>query len=228
MKKNVVLFELIPILVTLAGILGFGIAYGQVAVKLAPVCVSLVVMLFNSRANRWGFILGGLNSILYAVGYFMEGLYGSVFSACFGAVMQFVTFFFWKRRAYGKATIFRRMKGKTEILFGIGFLVAWLVAALVLRRAGGTEFVLDSMSMLLGFVLPVLTMFAYLESLPLNLVNMAVSLTLWIRIVVAGNLANLTYLVYSVYCAYMTLRQTVRWIRLYREQRAAENGDREE
>ena len=228
MKKNVVLFELIPILVTLAGILGFGIAYGQVAVKLAPVCVSLVVMLFNSRANRWGFILGGLNSILYAVGYFMEGLYGSVFSACFGAVMQFVTFFFWKRRAYGKATIFRRMKGKAEILFGIGFLVAWLVAALVLRRAGGTEFVLDSMSMLLGFVLPVLTMLAYLESLPLNLVNMAVSLTLWIRIVVAGNLANLTYLVYSVYCAYMTLRQTVRWIRLYREQRAAENGDREE
>lgn len=84
------------------------------------------------------------------------------------------------------------------------------------------------MSMLLGFVLPVLTMLAYLESLPLNLVNMAVSLTLWIRIVVAGNLANLTYLVYSVYCAYMTLRQTVRWIRLYREQRAAENGDREE
>ncbi len=228
MKKNVVLFELIPILVTLAGILGFGIAYGQVAVKLAPVCVSLVVMLFNSRANRWGFILGGLNSILYAVGYFMEGLYGSVFSACFGAVMQFVTFFFWKRRAYGKATIFRRMKGKTEILFGIGFLVAWFVAALVLRRAGGTEFVLDSMSMLLGFVLPVLTMFAYLESLPLNLVNMAVSLTLWIRIVVAGNLANLTYLVYSVYCAYMTLRQTVRWIRLYREQCAAKNGDREE
>ena len=228
MKKNVVLFELIPILVTLAGILGFGIAYGQVAVKLAPVCGSLVVMLFNSRANRWGFILGGLNSILYAVGYFMEGLYGSVFSACFGAVMQFVTFFFWKRRAYGKATIFRRMKGKAEILFGIGFLVAWLVAALVLRRAGGTEFVLDSMSMLLGFVLPVLTMLAYLESLPLNLVNMAVSLTLWIRIVVAGNLANLTYLVYSVYCAYMTLRQTVRWIRLYREQRAAENGDREE
>lgn len=220
MKKNFILFELIPILATLAGILGFGIAYGQVAIKLAPVCISLVVMLFNARANRWGFILGGLNSILYAVGFVMEGLYGSLLSTCFGAVMQFVTFFFWKRRAYGKATMFRRMKGRTEILCGIGFLLAWLVAALVLRRAGGTEFVLDSMSMLLGFVLPILTMFAYLESLPLNLVNMVVSLALWIRIVAAGNLANLTYLVYSVYCAYMTVRQTARWVGLYREQRA--------
>lgn len=217
-NKKFVLFELIPISVAFAGIMSFGIYYRQSVIKMIPVIISLTVMLFNARANRFGLLLGACNSLIYAIGYALEGLYGSVLSTLYGAVVSFVSFFVWKKRAYGSSTVFRRMKVKFELLAAAGFALLVAVSVLILYRAGGTEPVLDGLTMMLGLVLPILTMFAFIEALPLNAVNMIVSLTLWIRIVAAGNLADITYLVYSVYCTYMTARLVVRWIKLYSEQ----------
>lgn len=217
-NKKFVLFELIPVLIAFIAIMSLGIYFGQSAIKLIPVCVSLIVMLFNARANRFGLLLGACNSLIYAIGYYSEGLYGTVISALYGAVVSFASFFLWKKRAYGSSTVFRRMKVKFELLAVAGFAVLVVITVLILYRAGGTEPVLDGFTMMLGLVLPVLTMFAFIEALPLNIANMIVSLTLWIRIVAAGNLADITYLVYSVYCTYMTGRLVVRWIKLYLEQ----------
>lgn len=217
-NKKFILFELIPVLIAFIAIMSLGIYFGQSAIKLIPVCVSLIVMLFNARANRFGLLLGACNSLIYAIGYYSEGLYGTVISALYGAVVSFASFFLWKKRAYGSSTVFRRMKVKFELLAAAGFAVLVVITVLILYRAGGTEPVLDGFTMMLGLVLPVLTMFAFIEALPLNIANMIVSLTLWIRIVAAGNLADITYLVYSVYCTYMTARLVVRWIKLYLEQ----------
>lgn len=216
--RKFVLFELIPVLITFIAIVSLGIYFGQSAIKLIPVCVSLVVMLFNARANRLGLLLGACNSLIYAIGYYSEGLYGSVLSTLYGAVVSFASFFVWKKRAYGSSTVFRRMKAKFELLAAAGFALLVAVSVLILYRAGGTEPVLDGLTMMLGLILPLLTMFAFIEALPLNVVNMIVSLTLWIRIVAAGNFADITYLVYSVYCTYMTARLVVRWLKLYSEQ----------
>ena len=223
--KKFVFFEFLPILITFGCILGFGIYYKQMFIKLLPVCISLCVMLLNSRANRWGFLVGGLNSIIYAVGYALEGLFGTMISALFGAVISFVSFFTWKKRAYGSATVFRRMKPKYEILLCLGFAAAWATASLVLRHMGGTEYILDGFNLPLGIIIPILTMFAFVETLPLNVANVCVSLTLWIRIVAAGNPANVTYLIYSIYGVYMTLRMVKRWIVLYREQHPKTNAE---
>ena len=73
----------------------------------------------------------------------------------------------------------------------------------------------------LGFLLPILQMFAIIESLPLALLNNLISLTLWVRIVfVGGAIANTTYVISSLYGLYMTTRMVFRWLSLYKEQNA--------
>ena len=73
-------------------------------------------MLFNSRANRIGFVLGSLNSLIYIIGYLIEGVYGTVFSTFFGIVAGMAAYFRWKKKSYGKATIFRSFSGKQRVL----------------------------------------------------------------------------------------------------------------
>ena len=86
---------------------------------------------------------------------------------------------------------------------------------------GGSEVVLDGLITVLGFLLPILQMFAIIESLPLALLNNLISLTLWVRIVfVGGAIANTTYVISSLYGLYMTTRMVFRWISLYKEQNA--------
>lgn len=220
--KKFVAFELIPVLVAFSLIAGLGAYYGQMLIKILPVCISLVVVLLSARANRYTFLLGAANSVLYMAGYFLEKLYGTVLSAAFGAVLQLVSFFRWRSRAYGRATRFRKMRGGVRAAFVAAFAAAWGVAAFALGRAGGNAVALDSLSLVLGFTLPVLIMFAYLEALPLQILNSALVVALWISIIAQGNLANLTYLVSGVYGFYMTVRMVITWITLYRAQRAEE------
>ena len=73
--------------------------------------------------------------------------------------------------------------------------------------------------MCLGFVLPILTMFAFVETPFINIISQSVSLTIWVKIIIStGNIANLTYVIYLIYCIYMISRQGVSYIKLYKEQ----------
>ena len=74
MKK--ILFEYVPLFFAFIGIILCSIIFKQMFIKTLPVCVSLVVMLLSARADRWCFILGSINSVIYIIGYVMEGIYG--------------------------------------------------------------------------------------------------------------------------------------------------------
>ena len=154
----------------------------------------------------------------------MEGLYGTVVSAIFGGIVQYVSFFVWKQRSYGNSTIFRRMKTSWRIVSAVGILVAWALSSFILWKIGGNEFVLDGLSMVLAYIAYVLTMFAFIENIFIALTSLVISNTLWIRIILGGNIANVTYLIYSIYSTYMSIRTQIRWIQLYREQKRSKQA----
>ncbi len=217
-KKSIFL-EYLPIFITFVVIVVSAIIVKQKFIKTLPLCISLVIMLLNARANRIGFLIGAINTLIYIIGYLQEGLYGTVVSALFGGVIQLVTFFRWKKHAYKKATTFRRFTKGEFIITIAGVLICWAVVSAILWKINGTEFLLDGFTTTLGFILPVLTMFAFVETPFINLILQSVTLTIWVRIIISsGNIANLTYIIYLTYCMYMVSRQGVSYIKLYKEQ----------
>ena len=211
--------DYIPMAVTAMGILACAIVFKQMFIKVLPLFLSLIIMLLNAKANRISFLLGALNSFIYIIGYLMEGVYGTLSSTAFGIIMALAAYFRWKRDAYGKATVFRAFTGKQRIWLGAGGLVAWVISSCTLWKMGGTAIVMDGLVLVLGIVIPVLNVFAYIEAPFLNILSALSQLFLWVQVVVAqGKYANLTYLIYMVYALYMIVRMFFRWIELYKEQ----------
>ena len=71
-KSKKIIFEYLPMSVTAIGVIVCGIVFKQAFIKVLPLIFSLVIMLFNSRANRIGFLLGAINSCIYVIGYLLH------------------------------------------------------------------------------------------------------------------------------------------------------------
>ena len=221
-KRKEIVFEYAPMAITAIGIIVCAIAFQQKLIKTLPVLFSLMIMLFNSRANRIGFLLGAMNSVIYIIGYLMEGVYGTVLSTAFGIVMALAAYFRWKKDSYGKATTFRTFSLRGRIILASLIAVAWGVSAFVLWKTGGEAFVFDGIVLVLGVLLPILNIWAFVESAFLNVISCLMQAVMWLVIIVTkNNFANLTYLIYMAYATYMVSRMFLRWVSLYKEQRAA-------
>lgn len=220
-RRKKVLYEYIPMALTFIGILTCAIIFKQKVIKTIPVCVSLFVSLFYARANRLGFLLGGLNASIYIIGYVMEGLYGSILTTVFSVIIQLSSFFLWKKRAKKRKATVRKMKPRFCVALVTGMLLAWGLATFILYKSGGTEVVIDGLNVVLGFVIPILQMFGFIDVMPFRMLSSMINLVLWYRIIfIGGNIANLTYLISATYGFYMIIRESIRWISLYKKENA--------
>jgi hypothetical protein len=78
--------------------------------------------------------------------------------------------------------------------------------------------VADFFLLVSGVLGPILTLFAFLEYLPLALLCQLMTDVMWFKIMISGSIANITYLILAVYNTYITIRLTKTWLRLYKEQ----------
>ncbi len=183
-----------------------------------PLFVSLFVMAFQSEANRLGPLIGSINSLIYTVAYIYMGVYASAASAIlFSFPVQLMTFFRWKKNAYKKTAIFRKMTTKMRILWSVAFLVVWGIMAAVFMRLDYEYAILDSCSFIFGFVIPVLTMFAYIEYTYLWIIQCIVGVFLNIQMVV-NDYKETTYLIYGVYALYCVIGAFISVQKFYKEQ----------
>ena len=213
------LTEYTPLIVTFIGIVISAIVFKQAFIKTLPVCISLFVWLLSSRADRVAFLVGAINAGIYCIGYFMEGVYGTMVSSLISMTIQAMSFFVWKKNAYKRATEFKKLNGVRRAGLGVGIIMTWLISSFVLYKMGGQEYILDGLVLTLGFVVPVMKMAALIDALPLNLLSITISLIMWVRIVfVNGAIANITYCISMIFTLYMAIRMTIKWLGLYKEQ----------
>ena len=173
----------IIIIATGIAILVAGVLCKQEFFLMIPLFVSLFVMAFQSDANRLGPLIGSINSIIYTAAYIYMGVYASAASAIlFSFPIQLMTFFRWKKNAYKKTAIFRKMTTKMRIFWCVLFLVAWGILAGVFMHLDYEYAILDSCTLLFGFVIPVLTMLAYIEYTYLWIVQCVLGVFLNIQI----------------------------------------------
>jgi nicotinamide riboside transporter PnuC len=195
-----------------------GIIFRQSFIRILPLYVSLLVGLLQSRANRYASLLGGLNSILYTLVYIYLGLYASAgYALLFSFPLQIVTFILWSRRKRGESTKFRRMTWKCRIFVLAGFAACFIVLRIVLKAAGSSHQLLDSLTSLTGILISVLTMFAFVEytwlMLPSGILNIVLNFA-----TMQSNPEQITYVFFSFYSIICVTIQFFRVRRLYAEQ----------
>ncbi len=220
--KRKIFVEYLPMLITFIGVVGCSIVFEQAFIKALPCCITLVVMLLNSRANRFGFILAIINSFIYIIGYFLEGVYGQVGSALFGIVIAFLSFFLWRKNARGMATKFRRLSIKQTVLFSALFILAYALSCFILIKIGGQVVYLDGLTLILGVGVNLLTMFAFIEAPFINIVNNVITLVIWFVKMFESNISSITYVIISVYNLYMIVRTCITYVSLYKRQKREE------
>jgi nicotinamide riboside transporter PnuC len=214
----------IIIIITGIAILVAGILCKQEFFLMLPLFISLFVMGFQSEANRLGPLAGAINSLIYTAAYIYMGVYASAASSLlFSFPIQLMTFFRWKKNAYKKTVVFRRMSTKVRVLASIGFVALWITLAVIFIKMDYEYAILDSGSFLMGFITPVLTMLAYIEYTYLWLVSAVVGLLLSVQMVV-NDYKETTYLIYSVYCAYCIICAFINVSKFYKEQQSQLKG----
>ena len=211
-KKKVI------IVITGAAILTAGILCKQEFFLMIPLFISLFVMGFQSEANRIGPLCGAINSLIYTGAYIYMGVYASAASAfLFSFPVQLMTFFRWKKNAYKKTVVFRRMSDKMRIIGAAALIAVWAILAAVFYHLDYEYAVLDSISFILGFVVPVLTMLALVEYTYLWIVTAVITVLLSVQMVM-NDYKETTYLIYSVYCFYCIIEAFINVRKFYREQ----------
>ncbi|MBQ9783428.1 MAG: nicotinamide mononucleotide transporter [Clostridia bacterium] len=197
------LFLCITVATTFLAILITGIVFGQEFWRMLPLFISLVVMLLQAKVNRYAYLLGGLNSVLYAIAYFSMGIRESALSALLMSFpLQVITFILWQRKTKGNVTALRKLNGWAIAGITISFALVW--AAMFFwfphdETAGTFTIVMDTTTTLLGFITTILTLLRFREYIVTQIITTPLSLAMHVMIMVNGNTANITYVIFTVY-----------------------------
>ena len=185
-----------------------------------PYYISLIVGMLQASANRYAPLVGGFNSILYAVvGYYL-GLHGNALQALLVSFpIQIVTFVRWQRNKYGHSTVFRKMSPWGRVLTAVVFAASVLGLRAVLEMLGGQQQLLDSITSLFGVLTSVLTMLSYVEYSYLTPISAIGNIILYSVMAFksdGGQVAHI--LVFNFYSFICVTRGCFRVSKLYKEQ----------
>ncbi len=225
MRKFRPTFRFWMVMVTAVLITGSGILFRQQWYRMVPLYISLYIMLLQTRANRYAFLLGGLNSILYAILDFSLQLYSAaLYDFLFSFPLQIITFLNWRRHAYGKSTMMKRLTTKQRLLGLAVCVAAWVVLELAMSStdASPAKRMMDNAASVLGIAATVASMLSLIEFPILQIMGSLFFSTPLRVLLVVENTAEITYLVFNVYsliCCFISAR-TMRAI-YYRQQEEA-------
>lgn len=212
--------DIIPIVILLPVIAITGIIFGQSFIKLLPCIGSLFIALFVSKAYRIGFLFAALNAAIYAIGFTVDGLYGSLYSCLLISMpLSLISYFKWKKHAVGKTTVIKKATFRIITLSIVLCIGGWAAFYIGASQSDSTNKMiwLDSALVPFGLTVTLLQMFAYKESCYINVVSCMISVALWI-ILTLDNIANINYLLISLYNIYRVVFSAIRWTELYKIQ----------
>ncbi len=218
-KKNLVSLALMA--ATAIGITVCAVIWNAAVWRILPLYNSLVIAHLNSRVDRRAFLLGGLNSILYAVVHFSYGLYALAgYSLLVSMPLQLVTFIRWNKRPYENSTVFRRLTWKGRVGLSAGFVIAWTALYALLSQFDASYLLLDNTVTLIGVLVSVLAMFPYIEYIWLNILSVFISIILYI-VMLRESPEQTTYLVYNIYAFICVVMAAHRSQKLYAAQQTS-------
>lgn len=227
MKLRTWLINYIPTLMAAALILYFAIIREQSPLKTLPTLVTLCVQLLLVSANRYAFLLGGTNALLYGIAYFSEGLYFSTVSAVLiSAPIQLFSFIRWgKNRRQDNSTALKRLNGKMWAIVLAAIAAGFVICCFLLAPffAGANYPMLDALCFTLGIAVSLLAAFRYVESQYISAVSTCISIVMWVMIARSAP-ENFNYVIISVYNCFRVTQAAFRWTKNYSKQTKEETN----
>lgn len=211
--KKELFIDYLPTFLTAIVMIVFAIIKEQTLFKTLPTLISLVVMLMSARANRFSFLLGASNCVLYAISYFDQKIYFSAANALLVSLpIQVFSFFLWQKHKTSRTkTKLIRMTAWQIILSVVAVLVTWGGCYFVLSRLFDGNFAaLDSLLFVLGILVSLLVAFRFVEGQYFNIASCLVSLGMWIAICVKQP-ENINYLIIAAYNLFRVVQAAVIW-----------------
>lgn len=189
-----------------------------------PLFISIIIMMLQSQANRYSFLLGSLNSVFYTIVYFAFELQASALSAlCVSLPIQMMTFISWSKHKYKDSTMFRKMSmGARVISLAVG-IVAVFIVNLILRQFGSNYIMLDTITNVAGVGVYVLTLLSFVEYPILQMFSSIIGCINYIIMISDGKYTLIPYLIYTVFGVACIAKAAVRVHKLYVEQQNPDN-----
>ena len=176
------------------------IIFGQTFFRIIPLYISLLVLFLQSGVNRFAPLIGGLNSVLYAIIYFYYDLYAvALFSLLFSAPLQIITFIRWTRNRVGNTTKLRKLNLKQRIIISITFAAVWAAVCGILIIVSSDYALLDTSVSLLGILSTFLMLFGCIEYTVLQVASGVVTIMLYVNMILNGVHEQVPYLVFAIY-----------------------------
>ncbi len=217
-NRDKLMFVVIVVMYIL--ILSLGLTFETQLWRIIPLMVSLIVMLLQSKANRYAYILGAINCILYTAADFVVGVYaGATSNLLMSFPMQVITFIRWNKKAYKNSTIFKRLTKKQWVCVVGIFVLAWIAMYMIFSLLNSPYLILDNTSTLIGIFSTVLCMLSYVEYTAFQMTGLVIAFVLYITII-PSHPGQITYLVYNMYAMFCVVRGFLRMRELYNEQQA--------
>ncbi len=199
-----------------------GIVFKQEIFRIIPLYISLFVGVLQMKANRFSYLIGCINCLIYTVAYTSIGLYASAASALFfSAPMQLITFWSWNKKSYKRSTKFRSLNVKGWILIVVAFTVSFFVVNFVLNSVDSSYAIIESVATLVGIVTSILSLLCYREYSWTMVVSAVMTLALYI-VVAIDDPAQITYTVYAINSMICVVCQFFAVQAIYAEQRRAD------
>ena len=109
------------------------------------------------------------------------------------------------------------MTTKQRVVFISLLIVSWIILAVIFSHLNYEYAVLDSITILFGFIIPILTMLAYIEYTYLWIVQAVLGVFLNIQMML-NDFTQTTYFIYGIYALYCVICAFLNVQKFYKEQ----------
>ncbi len=219
-EKNTKALMLVLMAVTGVLITVTGVIFKQSFIRVLPLYVSLIIAYMQSKVSRYALLIGGVNSILYALTYLYYHLYASmVYAAFVSCPIQIVSFVLWSKKPWKDSTVFKRLTPNKRIVLCLISVLAWICACMLMKNTDAKYMPLDALVTVIGIAATVLTMLSYVEYTSLSFLSQLCGIALYI-LMLAEQPEQSTYLIYSVYASLCTFFAFIRSHKIYNFQQS--------
>ena len=192
--------------------------------KTLPTIVTLFVQLLMMSANRYAFLLGGCNSVIYGIVYFIEGVpFSGISALVLSFLPQIYTFFNWGKNSKSGKVSLRRLPAKYIAVAVALFAGLWALSYFWLSKYMTIRIpLLDTLTFSLGIISTALAAVRYIESQYVSFFSCVWALVQWILLTVQDP-SNINFAVIAVYNLYCVALTAINWTMIYaKDKKAAE------
>lgn len=195
-----------PVLKVLAGVVAVVIVTIAVVLKMQPLLVlpllvSVVVGFLQSKVNRYCFLIGAVNSVFYAVAYYMMTLYATAaYALLVSFPLQIVTFLMWNKKTVNNRTQTRKMTARVRAILAVSMVLMWGMLYLIFHSFGSEYLVFDNTITVIGIVSTVVASLRFAEFAAIQVASSSINSVSY-AIMAIGDPTKVVWLVFSIYSA---------------------------